>query len=145
MPIKISTAAPKHRIKDLASVQKLKKMAMSQNKNQFYTPDTRPLTSTGYNKLKTYLEPLPMKALVAIVAGETPPKGIKFCHTVPIIQFLLTELEWREGQPSVVELPKIPLLPSPLDDDDDKMETSMRPSSQDEFLSSQSDPSKGLS
>ena len=100
-PIKIKIGAPKNRIQDLANQQKLKMMAFSQNKNQLF--DTRPLKSTANNKLKNHLGPLPMKALVAIVAGETPPKGIKMCHLEPIIRFLLIELGWREGQPSPSE------------------------------------------
>ena len=97
LPLKISSAAPKNRIQDLAKHHKLKKMA--QNKPSLY--DTRPLKPGAYNKLKNYLGPIPWKALMAIVEGETLERGVKLTHLEPIIRFLLTELGWRQGQTSV--------------------------------------------
>ena len=99
IPIKIATKnTPVHRIKDLAKYHKFKMMAISQNRSHLF--DTRPLKRSAHNKLRNHLGPLPWKALEAIVAGETVPKGTKLSHLEPIIRFLLTELGWREGQPS---------------------------------------------
>ena len=69
LPVKISSAAPKQRIQDLANLHKMKKMAISQNRAQLY--DTRPLKPGAYNKLKNHLGPHAWKALVAIVDGES--------------------------------------------------------------------------
>ena len=99
IPIKITTKnTPVHRIKNLAKHHQLKKMAISQNRSHLF--DTRPLKGSAHDKLRNHLGPLPWKALEAVVAGETVPKGIKMCHFEPIIRFFLTELGWREGQPS---------------------------------------------
>ena len=98
LPIRISAAAPKHRIQDLANLHKMKKMAIAQNRPQLY--DTRPLKPGAYNKLKNHLGPHAWKALVAIVEGETLQKGVKLTHLEPIIRFLLTESGWRQGQTS---------------------------------------------
>ena len=123
--IKISSVAPKHRIKDLV---KLKKIAMSNNRSHLF--DTRPLKREGLNKLRNHLGPLPFKALVAIVGGEECPKGTRLTHLEPIIRFLLTELGWREGQPSV----------QPLVHVEESMETSQLTPSQSNFISTQNNP-----
>ena len=81
--MKISTGAPKYKIQDLAKLHKLKKMAISQNQAHLF--DTRPLKKEAYEKFKNCLQPLPLKALMAIVAGEAPPKGIRVSHLEPII------------------------------------------------------------
>ena len=99
LPVKISSAAPKQRIQDLANLHKMKKMAISQNRAQLY--DTRPLKPGAYNKLKNHLGPHAWKALVAIVEGETLQKGVKLTHLEPIIRFLSTELGWGQGQTSL--------------------------------------------
>ena len=119
IPVKIHTKVSK--IRNLAEYQKLKKMAISQNRSHLF--DTRPLKKEGYDKLKNYLAPLPWKALDAIISGEDLPKGIKLCHLEPIIRFLITELGWRQGQPSK-DQPSLE-QPASLDEGDDKMETSM--------------------
>ena len=80
------------KIRNLAQYQKLKKMAISQNRSHLF--DTRPLKKEGHDKLRNYLAPLPWKALDAIISGEDLPKGIKLCHLEPVIRFLITELGW---------------------------------------------------
>ena len=125
--IKITTGGPKHRIKDLV---KLKKKAMSANRSHLF--DTRPLKREGHNKLKNHLGPLPFKALMAIFGGEEPPKGTRLAHLEPIIRFLLTELGWREGQPSA--------QPPDIEGVHEKMETSQMTPSQVDFISTQNTP-----
>ena len=123
--IKIATVAPKHRIKDLV---KLKKKAMSENRSHLF--DTRPLKREAHNILRNRLGPLPFKALVAIVGGEECPKGTRLVHLEPIIRFLLSELGWRGGQPSIQPLVHI----------EEKMEISQLSPSQCDFLSTQNNP-----
>ena len=90
--------------------------------------DSRPLKSAAYNKLKDHLDPIPFKALVAIVAGESLPKGSKMVHLESVIRFFITELGWREDQPS------------PLENGDQEM---LNMSSLTQCLSTQNDPLKG--
>ena len=126
LPLKISAAAPKHRIQDLAKHHKMKMMA--QNKTAFY--DTRPLKLGAYNKLKNHLGSQSWKALLAIVKAEPLQKGVKLTHLEPIVRFLLTELGWREGQTSL------------CDEDKEAIEMSLSVS---QLLSSQNEPVDDLS
>ena len=80
---------------------KFRKFAILQNERMNKNQDTRPLKPQAYIKLKNCLEPASFRTLEKIVQGESLGKGTKLAPVEAIIRFLIIELNWREGQPSL--------------------------------------------
>ena len=90
--IKIASIPKKNRIRDLSKMHKVA-VSLGVNDNmRSHQLEIRPLKETAYNKLKNQLDPLPLKALVAIAAGESLPRGSKLVHLESVIKHLISEL-----------------------------------------------------